>query len=46
MIWHVIIIVVALQKLTFHQHYKYYSGMMMMTIFIMEANEATRKTFK
>jgi hypothetical protein len=41
--WHIIIIVVALQKLTFHEHY---SGRMMMNIFIMEANEASRKTFK
>jgi hypothetical protein len=43
MIWYVIIIVVVLQELTFHQHY---SGRMMMTIFIMEANEASRKIFK
>jgi hypothetical protein len=43
MVWHVIIIVVALQELTFHQHY---SGMNIMTIFIMGANEASRKIFK
>jgi hypothetical protein len=39
-IQHVIIIIVALQQLAFHQHY---IVMIVMIIFIMETNKATQK---
>jgi hypothetical protein len=39
---HVIIVIVTLQNLAFHQHY---SAMMMMVLFNMEANGTTRKRF-
>jgi hypothetical protein len=41
-ILHIINVVVALQELAFHQHY---SAMMMMIVFIMEANIVTKEIF-
>jgi hypothetical protein len=41
-ILYIIIVVVALQELAFHQHY---NAMMMMVVFIIEANTITKEIF-